>query len=731
MTFRRCAALAASAVLVAVFVAGAAGAGSPDPAFSPSGLIAAGASPHSFVTARLDGDDNLDLAFANRKSNGVTVLLGDGAGHFRPAAGSPITAGDFPASVRTADFNSDGVADLAVANGGSKDVTVLLGNGSGSFSQAPGSTVKLARSPGRFASADLNGDGRVDLAVPASPNRVAILLGDGSGRFGAAPGSPITIGGSGGPNDVEAADFNKDGKPDLAVSTTDPMKIAILLGDGAGRFRSLTTMRARLLAVADFNGDGKADVAAATQASPQAPVTIRVLLGTGSGRFSPAVGFPLEDEVYGYTEVAVADFNIDHRLDLALAGYDSTTPVLLGDGRGRLRPAFDSPFPLPASSSGSGDVAAADLNRDGQPDLVFSIKRSLHRGGDSGLAVLWQSPSGPATVPGGLFPGLRDAAFSTRTPITDLAADGTRAAVATESMTSCGPIRIIVWTAPRRKSATFNNLCGGDGVSDIALGGGQVAWIDKRGGNDLELRLMVAKLSGKARKEIDFETNGARAAGSPRGQWVAQLLGGGPLLAYNRWAIVCKPEDYGCDPPSTIQVTDKRLVRIIGGRLVVAKRGPDSYPLSAVGGGRMVVESAGALNVLTPNGSRVATVPAAKDDPPRSIALSRTRLAVLRTSTLALYEPATGKETKPIPLGPAATLQLAGVNSKLALLRGPRRLIVVRLSDGKLISLALRSKSHVDAKLTTAGLFYAYNVRRGLAKGRIVFEPTAKLLARF
>ena len=119
------------------------------------------------------------------------------------------------------------------------------------------------------------------------------------------------------------------------------------------------------------------------------------------------------------------------------------------------------------------------------------------------------------------------------------------------------------------------------------------------------------------------------------------------------------------------------------------------------------------------------------DNPPRAIALSRTRLAVLRTFTLDLYEPATGSQAKSIPLGAADALQLAGVNSTLAVLRSPRRLIVVRLRDGKLISLALRTKSHVDAKLTSAGLFYAYNVRRGRAKGRIVFEPTAKLLARF
>jgi hypothetical protein len=94
---------------------------------------------------------------------------------------------------------------------------------------------------------------------------------------------------------------------------------------------------------------------------------------------------------------------------------------------------------------------------------------------------------------------------------------------------------------------------------------------------------------------------------------------------------------------------------------------------------------------------------------------------------------ASGTKVRSIALGPAAALGLVGVNSRLVLLRGPRRLVLVRLSDGRLISLPLRTSasSIVDAKLTTAGLFYAYNVARGSARGRIVFEPTARLLARF
>jgi hypothetical protein len=288
-----------------------------------------------------------------------------------------------------------------------------------------------------------------------------------------------------------------------------------------------------------------------------------------------------------------------------------------------------------------------------------------------------------------------------------------------------------VWTAPGRRPRSFKTGEGcvqairGYSVDQLALGGGQVAWIGNTGGNNLELHLLVAKLSGGAAQEIDF----VASSESGVGEWVGRLLGGGPLLAYNRWAVVCDswPE---C---GELRLTGQKLVRIAAGRRLVVKRGAGSYPLSAVGGGRMAVESEGAVTVLAPNGSRVATFHV-EGNPPRAIALSRARLVVARTFTLDLYDPATGAEAKSLPLGPAAALQLAGVNSKLALLRGPRRLVLVRLSDGKLISLPLRpgmAKRFVDARLDGAGLFYAYNARRGPAKGRIVLAPTAKLLARF
>jgi hypothetical protein len=116
------------------------------------------------------------------------------------------------------------------------------------------------------------------------------------------------------------------------------------------------------------------------------------------------------------------------------------------------------------------------------------------------------------------------------------------------------------------------------------------------------------------------------------------------------------------------------------------------------------------------------------------VALSRTKLAVERTFELDLHDPASGAKAKSIALGPAAGLRLVGVNSRLALLSGSRRLVLVRLSDGKLISLPHHggtAAAVVGAKLSEAGLFHAYNVPGAKAKGRIVFESTAGLLRRF
>jgi hypothetical protein len=736
MRLRAIGTFAAQAGLFSLVLVAAAGAA--DPSYAPSGGLAVGRLPNSFAVADLNRDGHLDFAVGNHGSDDLTVLLGNGAGGFNPAAGSPIVVGDGPSGVAATDVNADGKTDLVVADERSNEVRVLIGNGAGGF--ALGYSSRVGGSPAQVVTADVNGDGHVDLALPVWQEnwRIAFLFGDGEGGFAAGP--PVAIGVPHGTTRLALADLNGDGRRDLIVANSESRALSVRLGLGDGRFGVASTVPAgngpSALAVADLNRDGRLDLAIGTQASGAGKYQPRlaIMLGNGAGGFRRAAGSPMA--VPGApSSVRVADLNADGRLDVAVANSDAdSVTALLGNGAGRFRAATDSPFPVPSPM----ELATADLNGDGGLDFAVA--------GPDGFRVLFRTPSTPAVARGRALTGRPDVVFSTGGLITKLAADGNRVAVKTTAMSSRSCGRIVVWTASGRRSKSFstsNPGCGsilcprGSGcVDELALGDGQVAWISRSGGNNLELMVITARLSGGAPRRIEHAFNGDGAGGDHKGDWVGQLLGGGALLAYNGWRVVCDaPDQNACDlGEATLGLRNERIVRISAGRRAVVKRGPASRPLSAVGGGRMAVESEGAITILGPNGARVSTVPALPGNPPRATALSRTRLAITRTFTLDVHNPATGAKVKSIPLGPAAALRLVGVNSRLALLRGPRRLVLVRLSDGKLIALPItssRAASIVDPRLTEAGLFYAYNVRKLSPGGRIVFQPSARLLARF
>ena len=150
--------------------------------FGPARVeVQVGIDPRSVVVADLDGDGILDLAVANRSSNSVSILLGDGLGGFSSAP--DIRVGSFPRSVAVGDFNADGTPDLAVANSvGSNSVSILLGDGLGGFSSTP--AIGVGSSPVSVAVGEFNADGAVDLAVAnRDSDSVSILLGDGLGGF--------------------------------------------------------------------------------------------------------------------------------------------------------------------------------------------------------------------------------------------------------------------------------------------------------------------------------------------------------------------------------------------------------------------------------------------------------------------------------------------------------------------------------------------------------------------
>ena len=147
----------------------------------PPANFGVGTAPLSVAVGDFNGDGKQDLATANVGSNNVSVLIGDGAGGF--SAATNFGVGTDPQSVAVGDFNGDGKQDLAVTNFTSNNISILLGDGMGGFGAA--TNLGLGSKPTSVAVGDFNGDGKQDLAVASSSNDVSILLGDGAGGFGA------------------------------------------------------------------------------------------------------------------------------------------------------------------------------------------------------------------------------------------------------------------------------------------------------------------------------------------------------------------------------------------------------------------------------------------------------------------------------------------------------------------------------------------------------------------
>jgi hypothetical protein len=217
--------------------------------------------------ADFNSDGELDLAIANQFTGTSPVALGYGRGAFT-GAGTLFTTG-FPAAVAVGDFDADGRLDAVVAGGGStmypgSGLTVSLGKGDGTFAQASGSPIFLGKNLSAMVASDFNGDGRLDLAVTDfDDNSVMILLGNGDGTFRI----PISIPVGNQPDAIVAADFNRDRKVDVAAANYGDGTVTLLLGDGSGTFTPASSSPYGVgggpyqMVAADFNVDGKLDLA--------------------------------------------------------------------------------------------------------------------------------------------------------------------------------------------------------------------------------------------------------------------------------------------------------------------------------------------------------------------------------------------------------------------------------------------------------------------------------------
>jgi hypothetical protein len=319
------------------------------------------------VVADVNGDGIPDIVATDGVNGGVQIFTGNGDGTFTPGTAFPTdTVAVTTLGIVVGDFNGDGFPDLAVINqtgANTADVGVLLNDsqGHGNFTLVPGNPALPALAQ-ELATADINGDKKLDLTVPisgtvASPgSSVAVFLGNGDGTF--TPGTAVTLSNNGStfyqPIDAAIGDLNGDGKPDLIVSTDDQVPgsanqgIVVALGNGDGTFQTPNFFLSSFqsgpdpmgVQLIDLNRDGHLDVIASNYTNG----TVAVMYGKGDGTLYDPVEYVSSLEPFG---LALADVNGDGAVDV----------VASGDGKG-----FSGVNVLLNTSADSVQVPASSTN---------------------------------------------------------------------------------------------------------------------------------------------------------------------------------------------------------------------------------------------------------------------------------------------------------------------------------------------------------------------------------
>jgi hypothetical protein len=331
--------------------------------FTPPDSIPVGAWPVAVTAADWNADGIPDLAVSDNSANRVSLLLGNGDGSFRPRI--DLMTDVAPHGVAAVDLDRDGHLDMVVVHGVTDSVSVLRGNGDGTF--APKIDYPCGYNAIDISAGDLNGDGWPDLALASfAAGGVIVLLNDGAGGLG----PPVVYQAGINPVGAVITELNGDGKLDVATADGGYLNrdwsISTLMGKGDGSLQAPTTYGTGLwpisIAAGDLDGDGWVDLAESCEGSGH----VALLLNNRDGTFRGS-GTTVGTDC---GLMAIADLDQDGHLDLVVperGGPNNTVAVSLGRGDGSFLPSVSWPAGVAPYS-----CAVADFNLDGWPDIVVT-----------------------------------------------------------------------------------------------------------------------------------------------------------------------------------------------------------------------------------------------------------------------------------------------------------------------------------------------------------------------
>jgi len=335
-----------------------------------------GKNPTTVNPLDVNQDGITDLVTTNIGSDSLSVLLGNGDGTFHDQIQLHVCRE--PRSMAVGLFNRDQYPDVVLACSGSDEIAVLFGRADGKLDEGP--QYPVHRTPVAVTSDDLNGDHVPDLVVALRNDKIKVFLGTGTGEF--QHGAQYEYGDT--PTSVALADLNRDGKVDLAVTNGGPMSnaVSIWTGNGDGTFGGPTDYRTgkRPLGVsfADFNDDRVRDMLVINGERD----SFTTFLGNGDATFQPGRDFGANaGPNFGLTR----DFNGDRRPDVAIVNLQSSDlSILFGKGDGT----FEYPPKNYRTKAGPFAVAVyrVTTKEAEEPGLVTadngngSVSIFLHRG---------------------------------------------------------------------------------------------------------------------------------------------------------------------------------------------------------------------------------------------------------------------------------------------------------------------------------------------------------------